>query len=431
MSTTCPGRPSASPGVGGAAGPCAGPGRGGARRGGRVAFAYPARRRWRRPSVVVVGPPVLGVRGRTSPLAFTRRLRLLAAVWLVLQARRDRRRGTGAPRRALGGPRCRAPCHSWSMPPVPCSARSSAGWSRPTSRRRGLACRRWHPIVVAITGSFGKTSTKQHVAHLVAGSRTVVASPASFNNRAGLARAVNEQLTPGTDVFVAEMGTYGKGEIADLCRWCPPAIAVITAIGPVHLERFKTRGGDRRRQVRDHRDGPHGRAQRGRPRIWPRWPIGWRPPAPSRSCGAPPPTRRPTSVSIGTGGVATVHVDGSGASGPRSSFPAPCSPPTWPARWRWPLRVSVPPRGGDRPHRQASHGAQPAGFGRGAVGGLGDRRHVQFQPERCPGGPGRAGGHGAGGRRVVVTPGMVELGRRQFEENRAFAQAAPAWPPTW
>ena len=96
------------------------------------------------------------------------------------------------------------------------------------------------PTVVAITGSFGKTSTKQHVAHLLAGSRTVVASPASFNNRAGLARAVNEQLLPGTDVFVAEMGTYGKGEIAELCRWCPPSIAVITAIGPVHLERFKT-----------------------------------------------------------------------------------------------------------------------------------------------------------------------------------------------
>jgi UDP-N-acetylmuramoyl-tripeptide--D-alanyl-D-alanine ligase len=39
---------------------------------------------------------------------------------------------------------------------------------------------------------------------------------------------------------VAEMGTYGTGEIAELCRWCPPSIAVITAIGPVHLERFKS-----------------------------------------------------------------------------------------------------------------------------------------------------------------------------------------------
>ena len=69
-------------------------------------------------------------------------------------------------------------------------------------------------------------------------SRTVVATPASFNNRAGLARAVNEHLADGTEVFVAEMGTYGPGEIAELCRWCPPDIAVITAIGPVHLERF-------------------------------------------------------------------------------------------------------------------------------------------------------------------------------------------------
>jgi UDP-N-acetylmuramoyl-tripeptide--D-alanyl-D-alanine ligase len=66
----------------------------------------------------------------------------------------------------------------------------------------------------------------------------VVATPASFNNRAGLARAVNEHLADGTEVFVAEMGTYGPGEIADLCRWCPPDISVITAIGPVHLERF-------------------------------------------------------------------------------------------------------------------------------------------------------------------------------------------------
>ena len=39
---------------------------------------------------------------------------------------------------------------------------------------------------------------------------------------------------------MAEMGTYGPGEIADLCRWCPPDVAVITAIGPVHLERFGT-----------------------------------------------------------------------------------------------------------------------------------------------------------------------------------------------
>jgi UDP-N-acetylmuramoyl-tripeptide--D-alanyl-D-alanine ligase len=94
------------------------------------------------------------------------------------------------------------------------------------------------PTIVGITGSFGKTTTKMYAAHLIRGARTVVATPASFNNRAGLSRAINEHLAPGTDVFIAEMGTYGRGEIAALCEWCPPRVAAITAIGPVHLERF-------------------------------------------------------------------------------------------------------------------------------------------------------------------------------------------------
>jgi UDP-N-acetylmuramoyl-tripeptide--D-alanyl-D-alanine ligase len=94
------------------------------------------------------------------------------------------------------------------------------------------------PRVVAVTGSYGKTSTKQAIAHLLAGTVDVVASPASFNNRAGLSRTINEHLAPGTQVFVAEMGTYGPGEIAEMCEFIPPEVSVITAIGPVHLERF-------------------------------------------------------------------------------------------------------------------------------------------------------------------------------------------------
>jgi UDP-N-acetylmuramoyl-tripeptide--D-alanyl-D-alanine ligase len=96
-----------------------------------------------------------------------------------------------------------------------------------------------NPIVLGITGSYGKTSTKGYAAHLIEGSRTVLATPASFNNAAGLSRAINENLTPGTEVFVAEMGTYGPGEITALCEWVQPAVAAITAIGPVHLERMK------------------------------------------------------------------------------------------------------------------------------------------------------------------------------------------------
>ena len=70
--------------------------------------------------------------------------------------------------------------------------------------------------MVAITGSYGKTTTKLYVGHLLAGTFRTVVSPASFNNRMGLARAINENLVPGTQVFVAEMGTYGPGEIAEL-----------------------------------------------------------------------------------------------------------------------------------------------------------------------------------------------------------------------
>jgi len=100
--------------------------------------------------------------------------------------------------------------------------------------------RRVSPRVVAITGSWGKTSTKNHLADLLGGSFQTLASPASWNNMAGLARTVNEKLVPGTDVLVVEMGTYGPGEIRAMCSWIRPEIAVICEIGPMHLERMKS-----------------------------------------------------------------------------------------------------------------------------------------------------------------------------------------------
>jgi len=187
----------------------------------------------------VTGPAHLSIRGRSSPLVLTRRLRSLAAVWLVLQGAII---GIGA---GLGVP---APFAAAGLVSVPALVDVALFLTAPVERRLSqrfvtmAASRlaRVAPTVVAITGSYGKTSTKNHIAHLVSGTKTVVASPASFNNRVGLARAVNEHLAEGTEVFVAEMGTYGPGEIRDLCGWCTPEIAVITAIGPVHLERFGT-----------------------------------------------------------------------------------------------------------------------------------------------------------------------------------------------
>ena len=112
--------------------------------------------------------------------------------------------------------------------------------------RKYLASARRHiqqvgPRIVAITGSYGKTSTKNYAAHLLSGRWSVLASPASFNNVMGLSRAVNDRLSPGTDVFVAEMGTYGPGEIEALTRLFPPEVSAITTIGEAHLERMKDR----------------------------------------------------------------------------------------------------------------------------------------------------------------------------------------------
>ncbi len=186
---------------------------------------------------VAVGPIGLGLRGRTSPLVPTRRLRSLAAVWLALQA------GVVLVGVAAGGLAAFAAAGVVVAPALldlACALMSPVerGLLAPFVRSASARLRRVAPTVIAITGSYGKTSTKHHVAHLVGGARRTLATPASFNNRAGLARAVNEHLDEGTEVFVAEMGAFGPGEIRQLCRWCPPDIAVITAIGPVHLERF-------------------------------------------------------------------------------------------------------------------------------------------------------------------------------------------------
>jgi len=188
---------------------------------------------------VAVGPVGLGLRGRTSPMAWTRRLRTLAGVWAALQG------GGLAAGIVLGSGPLAAAAGALAVPALvdaACALTAPVEWylSGRYVSRAAARLRKVSPRVVAITGSYGKTSTKGYVAHLLSGTFAVVASPASFNNRAGLARTVNEHLAEGTEVLVAEMGTYGKGEIAALCRWLTPDVSVITAIGPVHLERFGT-----------------------------------------------------------------------------------------------------------------------------------------------------------------------------------------------
>jgi UDP-N-acetylmuramoyl-tripeptide--D-alanyl-D-alanine ligase len=94
------------------------------------------------------------------------------------------------------------------------------------------------PLVIGITGSFGKTTTKACVAAVTELRGPAYATPASFNSYLGVVRAINEGLTTKHRTFVAEMGAYRRGDVAELCELVHPTIGVLTAIGPAHLERF-------------------------------------------------------------------------------------------------------------------------------------------------------------------------------------------------
>ncbi len=97
--------------------------------------------------------------------------------------------------------------------------------------------RDFNPRVVAITGSAGKTTTKEFTAALLGHKFRVLKSEGNFNNHLGLALSLLK-LERHHQVAVLEMAMSGAGEIARLTRIAPPDIAVITNINPVHLEFF-------------------------------------------------------------------------------------------------------------------------------------------------------------------------------------------------
>lgn len=94
--------------------------------------------------------------------------------------------------------------------------------------------------VVGITGSYGKTSTKQILSGILSKKFRVLSTPRSHNTPLGLALTINSNNLDDYDIFIAEMGARHLGDIAELCEFCPPDYSVITGICPQHLESFKT-----------------------------------------------------------------------------------------------------------------------------------------------------------------------------------------------
>lgn len=95
------------------------------------------------------------------------------------------------------------------------------------------------PYVIGITGSYGKTSTKDALSQLLqitCGS--TFRPPKGINTDMGITRAISEELKPLTNYAVIEMAAYGRGSIKRLCNLTPPHAGIITGVGLAHLDRF-------------------------------------------------------------------------------------------------------------------------------------------------------------------------------------------------
>jgi UDP-N-acetylmuramoyl-tripeptide--D-alanyl-D-alanine ligase len=105
-------------------------------------------------------------------------------------------------------------------------------------QRLAAAWRAQMPVaVVGVTGSVGKTSTKELVAHVLGRRWEVLRNTGNYNNEIGLPLTLLE-LRPRHAVAVLEMGMYAIGEIALLARLARPRVGIVTNVGPVHLERL-------------------------------------------------------------------------------------------------------------------------------------------------------------------------------------------------
>ncbi len=93
-------------------------------------------------------------------------------------------------------------------------------------------------IVIGITGSYGKTSTKEFLATILSSKFNVLATPDHKNSEMGIAQTILQDLRPEHQVFIVEMGSYNKGGIKLLCDMVKPRIGMVTGVNQQHLATF-------------------------------------------------------------------------------------------------------------------------------------------------------------------------------------------------
>jgi len=95
-------------------------------------------------------------------------------------------------------------------------------------------------LVIAVTGSVGKSMVKDYLAEILKYKFNVVKTKGKGNTMPGIANTILEEINNSTEIFIAEISAYKKGEINLLCEFIRPTIGILTAINSNHLSLFKT-----------------------------------------------------------------------------------------------------------------------------------------------------------------------------------------------
>lgn len=97
-----------------------------------------------------------------------------------------------------------------------------------------------HLKVIGVTGSYGKTSTKHYLNRILSEEFDVLMTPGSYNTPMGVIRTVREMMKPYNEIFICEMGAKQVGDVKEICDLVHPSVGIVTAVGPMHLESFKS-----------------------------------------------------------------------------------------------------------------------------------------------------------------------------------------------
>jgi len=97
-----------------------------------------------------------------------------------------------------------------------------------------------HLKIIGLTGSYGKTTTKEMLYDVLSQKYKTVKTEGNLNTPLGIAKTIKEKIAKDTEIFIVEMGAFNQGDIKELCNLTQPDISILTGINESHLERFQT-----------------------------------------------------------------------------------------------------------------------------------------------------------------------------------------------